>query len=249
VVRAGFGFFYDLGYGNIGDASTSYPYLRDEFNILPSPVPFDLSDPVFQPIPFSATVTANQGGLFFIDPNLQLPLTIQWNGAIERELGTNQRLTATYVGADARRLLREDRIAPQGPFNDPSYPAVSNGGYAHYEALQLQFQRRMSHGLQALVSYNFSKASDTGSNDGTGFRGAERQPNRRLTTNPFRLRPEALRCRSRVLRSTSPCLGASGQCDPERLGSGCVGQGKFGAPAHCVRWKSEFHRWISPSAG
>ena len=94
VVRGGFGFFYDLGYGNIGDASSSYPYLRDEFNILPSPVPFDLSNPLFQPIPFSTTVTPNQGGLFAVDPNLQLPITIQWNGAIERELGTNQRLTA-----------------------------------------------------------------------------------------------------------------------------------------------------------
>src|SRR6201998_3150036 len=169
VVRAGFGLFYDLGYGNIGDASSSYPYERDEFNFLPSPVPFDLSNPLFQPIPFSTTVTASQGGLFSVDPNLQLPLTIQWNGAIERELGTNQRLTATCVGADASRLLREDRIAPQGFGNGPSYPVVSNGGYAHYEAVQVQFQRRMSHGLQALVSYNFSNASDTGSNDGTGF--------------------------------------------------------------------------------
>jgi hypothetical protein len=169
VVRGGFGLFYDLGYGNVGDASTSYPYLRDEFNHLPSPVPFDLSNPLLQPIPFSTTVTANQGGLFSIDPTLQLPLTIQWNGAIEWELGKNQRLTATYVGADARRLLREDRIAPQGFDNGPSYPAVSNGGYANYEALQVQFQRRMSHGLQALVSYNFSRANDTGSNDGTGF--------------------------------------------------------------------------------
>jgi len=168
VVRGGFGLFYDLGYGNVGDASSSYPYVRDEFNILPSPVPFDLSSPIFQPIPFSTTVTANQGGLFSIDPNLQLPITIQWNAAVERELGTNQRLTATYIGADARRLLREDRIAPQGIFNGPSFPAVWNGGESHYEALQLQFQRRMSHGLQALVSCNFSKTSDTASNDGTG---------------------------------------------------------------------------------
>jgi hypothetical protein len=35
--------------------------------------------------------------------------------------------------------------------------------------LQIQFQRRMAHGLQALVSYNLAKASDTASNDGTGF--------------------------------------------------------------------------------
>jgi hypothetical protein len=169
VVRGGFGLFYDLGYGNIGDASSSYPYLRDEFNFLPSPIPFDLSNPVFQPIPFSATVTPNQGGLFAVDPNLQLPITIQWNVAVERELGTNQRLTATYVGADARRLLREDKIAPQGFGNGPQYPAVWNGGNAHYEAVQVQFQRRMSHGLQALVSYNFAKACDVASNDGTGI--------------------------------------------------------------------------------
>lgn len=169
VVRGGFGLFYDLGYGNIGDASASYPYLRDEFNFLPSPVPFDSTSSLFQPIPFSTTVTPNQGGLFAVDPNLQLPRTIEWNGAIERELGTNQRLTATYIGADARRLLREDRIAPQGFDNGPQYPAVWNGDYAHYEALQVQFQRRMSHGLQALVSYNFSKASDVSSNDGTGL--------------------------------------------------------------------------------
>jgi hypothetical protein len=44
-----------------------------------------------------------------------------------------------------------------------------NGGYAHYEALQVQFQRRMSHGLQALVSYAFAKSSDVFSSDATGF--------------------------------------------------------------------------------
>jgi hypothetical protein len=46
--------------------------------------------------------------------------------------------------------------------------AIWNGDYSHYESLQLQFQRRMSHGLQALVSYTFAKSSDLGSNDGTG---------------------------------------------------------------------------------
>lgn len=50
--------------------------------------------------------------------------------------------------------------------------AIWNGGYSHYEALQLQFQRRMSHGLQALVSYTLAKSSDLGSNDGTGFAAA-----------------------------------------------------------------------------
>ncbi len=168
VVRGGFGLFYDLGYGNVGDAAGTYPYFRTDFNFLPAPVPFDLNSPAFQPIPFSTTVTANTGGLIATDPNLQLPFTMEWNAAVERELGANQRFTATYVGADARRLLREDTIAPQG-INGPSDSAIWNGGYGHYEALQVQFQRRMSHGLQALVSYTLAKASDVSSSDATGF--------------------------------------------------------------------------------
>ena len=168
VVRGGFGLFYDLGYGNVGDDSGGYPYFRIEFNFLSPPgVPFDLSSSAFQPIPFSTTVTTNQGNLLAVDPNLKLPYTMEWNVALEREIGTNQRLTTTYVGADARQLLRQDHIAPQG-INGSSNEVIWNGGYGHYEALQVQFQRRMSRGLQALVSYNFAKSSDVISSDATG---------------------------------------------------------------------------------
>jgi hypothetical protein len=172
VVRGGFGLFYDLGYGNIGDASGGFPYFPIKFTFEPGlGIPFDLTNPAFQPAPFSTTITANTGALFAVDPNLQLPFTMQWNAAIERELGTKQRLTATYVGMDARRLLREDTILPPSLMGN-SVSAIWNADYAHYEALQIQFQRHMSHGLQALVSYNFAKSSDTDSNDGTGFQAA-----------------------------------------------------------------------------
>jgi hypothetical protein len=177
VVRGGFGLFYDLGYGNAaGDGSGTYPYFRFGFTFLSPPgVPFDLANPSFQHIPFSTTIASVSGGLTAIDPNLQVPLTMQWNAAIERELGANQRLTATYVGADAKRLLREDNILPPslvGNGNQQTVYATWNGGYSHYEALQLQFQRRMSHGLQALVSYTLAKSSDLASSDGTGFAAA-----------------------------------------------------------------------------
>lgn len=170
VVRGGFGFFYDLGYGNTGNVSDTFPCSRDRFTF-PSPpgVPFDLAGPVFQPIPFSTTINPNQPGfLVAVDPHLQLPLTMQWNAAVERELGANQRLTVTYVGTDGRRLLREDTILPPVLLGN-TVSAIWNGGYSSYEALQIQFQRRMSRGLQVLVSYNFAKSIDLGSNDGTGF--------------------------------------------------------------------------------
>jgi hypothetical protein len=168
VVRGGYGLFYDLGYGNVGMASFEFPYVRENFISSSPPLPFDVSNPAFQPPPFSTTIDANVFGMSAVDPNLRLPYTMQWNAAIERELGANQMLTATYVGSDARQLLRQDRINPPlfvslgggGPVF-----ATRNAGYSHYNALQLQFQRRMSHGLQALVSYNFAKSSDLGSSD------------------------------------------------------------------------------------
>jgi hypothetical protein len=168
VVRGGFGLYYDLGYGNYGDISASFPYFRTQLNTEPGTgFPFNLSNPAFQPIPFSTTIIPSMGGGTAVAPNLQLPVTLQWNVAIERELGAKQSLTATYLGADGRRLLREDRIFL--PFlMGNAIPVIWNGDYSHYEALEVQFQRRMSRGLQALVSYTFAKTSDLGSNDGTG---------------------------------------------------------------------------------
>jgi len=169
VVRGGFGLFYDLGYGDIGDASVASPYFRTNFIFEPGlGVPFDLTNPAFQPIPFSTALTAATAGLTAVDPNLQLPLTMEWNAATERQLGANQMVTATYVGADSRRLLRQDTIIPPGLVAGGGQLAVYttwNAGYSHYNALQVQFQRHMSHGLQALVSYNFAMSSDRGSND------------------------------------------------------------------------------------
>jgi hypothetical protein len=165
VIRGAFGLFYDLGYGDLA-GNSYFPYQRTSFASLSPPVPFDLTNPVFQPPPFSTTIDANVLYISAVDPNLRLPLTLQWNAAIQREVGANQTLSATYVGADSRRLLRADRILPpQLLTSDGSVAATRNAGYAHFNALQIQFQRHMSHGLQALVSYNLAQSSDLGSDD------------------------------------------------------------------------------------
>jgi Carboxypeptidase regulatory-like domain/TonB dependent receptor-like, beta-barrel len=171
VIRGGFGVFYDLSYGNLGADFRSYPYQRLKF--IGSPVPFDLSNPAFQPPPFSTTIDANVLNLGAVDPNLRLPFTLQWNAAIERALGVNQTLTATYVGFDGQHLLRQDIVAPPALVSlgtGATVHVTRNAGYSHYNALQVQFQRRMSHGLQALASYNFSKSNDLGSSDESGLK-------------------------------------------------------------------------------
>jgi hypothetical protein len=168
VVRGGFGLFYGLGYGEVGEVPISLPYFQTAFITKPG-LPLDLTNPAFQPPPFSTQISPGESLLVAVDPNLKLPFTWQWNAAVERQLGKAQTLKATYLGSDARRLMRADSIVPPLLVGSGSaVSAIENGGYSHYNALQLQFQRRMAHGLQALLSYNLAKASDVGSYDASG---------------------------------------------------------------------------------
>jgi hypothetical protein len=172
VVRGAFGVFYDLGYGNFGDSSGFFPYQRTNFASFSPPVAFDLTSSAFQPPPFSTSISANVLYIGAVDPNLRTPLILQWNAAIQRELGTNQTLSATYVGANGTSLLREDTIRPPVLVSlgiGGSVIVIRNAGYSHFNALQIQFQRHMSHGLQALISYNLAQSSDLGSDDSSGL--------------------------------------------------------------------------------
>ena len=149
MLRGGFGMFNDLGYGcGTGSAlGAFYPYVRGTID---SGVPLDFNYQDAQgiypygPLPFPNPVqlNASDAGLFVtaVDPNLRLPVTFQWNGAIERSLGNQQSITATYLGADGRKLLFDQPLAVQIPF----LRAELNAGISHYNALQLQFMRRMS---------------------------------------------------------------------------------------------------------
>ena len=52
------------------------------------------------------------------DPHLRLPYTLNWHVAVQRDLGWNQSITASYVGAAGRRLLHANafRRGPRGRF-------------------------------------------------------------------------------------------------------------------------------------
>jgi hypothetical protein len=172
VVRGGFGVFYDLGYGNVGIAAYGFPYEAAHSISASSPLPFDPSNPALQPPPFSTVINQSAVFLSAVDPHLQLPYTLEWNAAIEQQLGSKQILTATYVGSNGRRLLRQDDVTPPAFVNIGSEAPIQvtrNAGYSHYDALQVQFQRRISHGLQALASYTLAKSSDVGSDDAAGL--------------------------------------------------------------------------------
>jgi len=78
-----------------------------------------------------------------------------------------QSFSLTYVGADGRRLLqrRSIFINPVNPNFQDNVIFSSNGLTSSYNALQVQYKARSSHGLNGLASYTWSHAIDFGSRD------------------------------------------------------------------------------------
>ena len=164
VVRGGFGTFFDLAtseFGNLIDVS--YPFTASSVNVGGT---FPLSASAAAPLPITPASLAS-GTLYATDPHLRLPYSLQWNGAIEQGLGAQQKISASYIGSGGRHLLQSAYIINP----NPSFGAVnlvSNTASSSYHALQIEFQRRLQNGLQALASYSWSHSIDDGSAGSTG---------------------------------------------------------------------------------
>jgi Carboxypeptidase regulatory-like domain/TonB dependent receptor len=164
VLRGGFGRYYDLGYGgNVAGTMFYFPYM--DASLAVGPLPFDFNNAAFQAPPFTLAPNSNIVYIAAVDPNLKVPFTYEWNAAIQRGLGANQSISATYVGAHGDNLLRGDVIGSSVGYRTQT---TRNADWSNYNALQLQFQRRMARGFQALVSYTFAKSTDTNSDDTEG---------------------------------------------------------------------------------
>jgi hypothetical protein len=162
VVRGGMGLFYDVGStlgsyglsGGVGLGATAF-FSKVSF---PLTVAQNTLPPGSTDSPYNAPVTA-------FDPHLKLPYTLQWNVAVEQALNANQKLTVSYVGAGGRRLMYSSMQFPD-QINNPNFllgnglNLVVNGASSDYDALQVQFQRRLSRGLQAVASYTWSHSID-----------------------------------------------------------------------------------------
>ena len=157
VLRGGFGIFYDLGTGTSSTAfyGGSYPNSSSKQVVNPT---FPLTWDVVTPLPFKTNPPYPT--LFVTDPHLTLPRTYQWNVAMEGTLGKHQSLSASYVGAAGRRLLRQEFLVNPNP-NFTNLFVTRNASVSDYHALQAQFNRRLSRGLQALASYTWSHSIDT----------------------------------------------------------------------------------------
>jgi hypothetical protein len=167
VIRSGWGIFYDLGTGASSNLVLAYPNTASSGAVfgtfqVPLPNAVGLVPPVTLAPPFSGLVEA-------FSQDLKLPLSYQWNVAVEKSLGS-QALSMTYLGQVGSRLLRNEQSpTPNGNFSPgTSFVLTRNGDTSDYNALQIQFRRAMAARLQALLNYTWSHSIDTSSGD-TGF--------------------------------------------------------------------------------
>jgi hypothetical protein len=157
--------FFDLGAGSAADTASSFPYSRSRSiaNAIYSPAALDMSPPPF-------TMNPPYGSPYIIDPLVGSPRTYQWNVGVERALGRSQTVSATYVGAAGRELLRAEYYFAPNPRYTSVFTNRSTASSDH-NSLQLQFQRRLSNGLQALASYTWAHTTDIASSESAGTTG------------------------------------------------------------------------------
>jgi hypothetical protein len=160
VVRGGLGVFYDLASAETGNLlSLSVPPFSALKFFSNQSFPYTSA----QSAPPSISTTGNLSNLIAFNPNLTLPYTVEWNAAFEQSLGRDQSISVTYVGAAGRRLLQTTVISFPSTNPNLNGSLVDNTAASDYNALQVSFQRRLSHGLQALGSYTWAHSLDDAS--------------------------------------------------------------------------------------
>ena len=172
LLKGGFGVFYDLASQQTADIfsrAAAPPFGAVKFCSSFLLIACGSAPSVF-PLPpeLSAAPPTNPDGTAPVtgfDPALGLPYTLQWNAAVEQSLGDKESISLTYLGSIGRGLIQQQEE------NTParSFGVIGNHATSDYHALQMQFRRSMSRGLQMLASYSWSHSIDTASASGLGF--------------------------------------------------------------------------------
>lgn len=157
VLRAGWGIFYDVEFGVATDPINAFPYNRWQV----APVAPGLAAPSYAP----------EWGYGFA-PNLKLPYSREWNVSLEHAFRGTDVVSASYVGSASRRLLRREAelgtgigAALSAQTAAATSPVATNNGSADFNALELQYRRKLTAGFEGLASYSWSHSIDNGSWD------------------------------------------------------------------------------------
>ncbi len=188
AVRAGYGVFYAIGFGNMASDLQGQPFIVDVTvfgtpNLVtpyanvaggsPFPYKLDRGNPIF-----SLPVSTN-----FMDPDLVLPYVQHYSLMVEQQLLPTLSVQAGYVGNTSRKLYyQRDANAPiytpgkstagnvnqRRPYLPASFAQIAekaNGANAHYDSLQATLNKRFARGFSVTASYTLAKSIDEISDD------------------------------------------------------------------------------------
>jgi len=163
VFRLGGGLYYDTG---IADAS-SQPWISgypagQATVLLNSSLPVNPTQVRLPAVNLAQPAPGNQ---FFMFPSdFQAPRVWEWNVSVQQALGKDQALNVAYVGSAGRKLLYVVSY-PVVTANVYSVTWTDNSGSSDFNALQVQYERHLSHRLAANMGYTWSHSIDTNSSD------------------------------------------------------------------------------------
>lgn len=182
VVRAGYAIFTDEPVTNIVSPLNTNP----PFSLPLTATPITTSTGTIPVTLTTAHSMAAASGLAptTIDPNFKNPYVQSYNFNIEHQLTPSMGLVVGYMGSKgthlriARNLNQLELVGTSlvRPFatvsaSSPIDPGatlgniteVTSGAGSNYNALMVEFNRRLSHGLQFISSYTYSKSIDPNS--------------------------------------------------------------------------------------
>ena len=145
-----------------------------------SSLPGNPTSPFLPDVTFADPFPSAAGGevvsahptLFPVQRDLANPLTQSWNLTLERQVGNDQMLRMSYVGAQSRHMLwyladinRPTQQTPNVTIQNqrPIQPwsamlATESGAKQNFHQLQLEFTRRFSNGLGAQAEYQWTRS-------------------------------------------------------------------------------------------
>jgi hypothetical protein len=117
-----------------------------------------------------------------------LPQVKQWNASVEHAFGDRDVVSVGYVGSSGQDLIRRE-IGGAGSSELLWFALATNNGSSDYNGLEAQYRRRLTHGIQALVSYSWSHSLDNSSSDAVLYwAGSGLTPRRDRASSDFDIR-------------------------------------------------------------
>jgi hypothetical protein len=174
VLRGGAGIYYDLPTVNATQLAFGPPFKITNF-VLGTASGGSVTVPV-DPALLVSTITGMPpfGSATVYDPtHFRTPFAYEYNLNLQRQLGRDTVIQASYIGSLGRHLIRMQPLnlidpatgtAPNTNFSPGALELIETDAVSNYNALQANVTQRLAHGLELTASYTWAHSLDDASN-------------------------------------------------------------------------------------